>query len=396
MGGTAAPRDGRTTGTPRDQRERARRLRLDMEPPTAALRTASSGPARRARPPASEPDAARAALDFLRACCARPTRPGQRPARRPSSARPARCRPPARDIARRAARRLRGDYAQDEWGFDEEFVEIVYPLLRVHVRALVAGRGVGVENVPAHGRALLVANHAGVLPWDATMMSVAILKEHPLPRLPALHGARLGVPAAVGERVHAPHRRRGRIALQRHTPARAGPPGDGLPRGRRRAQASRSPSATGCSASGAAASSSSRCAPARRSCRSRSSGREEIYPKLGESRLLARLTGAPYFPITPTFPLARAARRDPAAVEVADRVLRRRSTCRSYGPEAAEDRALVFELSERVRDTIQEKVLREPRQARLRVPLALRTGAAEGAAGRCASSFATCAGQQTG
>ena len=28
----------------------------------------------------------------------------------------------------------------------------------------------------------------------------------------------------------------------------------------------------------------------------------------------------------------------------------------SYGPEAADDRALVFELSERVRDTIQEKV----------------------------------------
>ena len=27
-----------------------------------------------------------------------------------------------------------------------------------------------------------------------------------------------------------------------------------------------------------------------------------------------------------------------------------------YGPEAAEDRALVFELSERVRETIQEKV----------------------------------------
>ena len=42
----------------------------------------------------------------------------------------------------------------------------------------------GVENVPAHGRAMLVANHAGVLPWDATMMSVAILKEHPLPRYP--------------------------------------------------------------------------------------------------------------------------------------------------------------------------------------------------------------------
>src|SRR5256886_17017256 len=31
-------------------------------------------------------------------------------------------------------------------------------------------------------------------------------------------------------------------------------------------------------------------------------GSEEIHPKIGESALLARLTGAPYFPITPTFP----------------------------------------------------------------------------------------------
>ena len=31
-------------------------------------------------------------------------------------------------------------------------------------------------------------------------------------------------------------------------------------------------------------------------------GSEEIYPKLGESSLLARLAGAPFFPLTPTFP----------------------------------------------------------------------------------------------
>ena len=36
----------------------------------------------------------------------------------------------------------------------------------------------GVHNVPATGRALLVANHAGILPWDGTMMSIAILRSH--------------------------------------------------------------------------------------------------------------------------------------------------------------------------------------------------------------------------
>ena len=42
----------------------------------------------------------------------------------------------------------------------------------------------GAQHVPAHGRALLAANHAGILPWDATMISIALLREHPLPRYP--------------------------------------------------------------------------------------------------------------------------------------------------------------------------------------------------------------------
>ena len=50
----------------------------------------------------------------------------------------------------------------------------------------MAGRGRrACSNVPAHGRALLVSNHAGSLfPFDASMMPVAIMKEHPLPRWP--------------------------------------------------------------------------------------------------------------------------------------------------------------------------------------------------------------------
>ena len=41
----------------------------------------------------------------------------------------------------------------------------------------------GVCNVPSHGRGLIVSNHSGSLfPFDATMIGVAIMKEHPLPR----------------------------------------------------------------------------------------------------------------------------------------------------------------------------------------------------------------------
>ena len=40
----------------------------------------------------------------------------------------------------------------------------------------------GIENVPAAGGALLVSNHSGALPPDATMIGKAIREEHPYPR----------------------------------------------------------------------------------------------------------------------------------------------------------------------------------------------------------------------
>ncbi|MFL5883735.1 MAG: lysophospholipid acyltransferase family protein, partial [Thermoleophilaceae bacterium] len=80
--------------------------------------------------------------------------------------------------------RLRGDYREDEWGLDEGFAEAAYPLLEFMYERWWRVTATGVKNVPSHGRALLVANHAGILPWDGTMMSVALLKEHPLPRYP--------------------------------------------------------------------------------------------------------------------------------------------------------------------------------------------------------------------
>src|SRR5215208_8500168 len=40
----------------------------------------------------------------------------------------------------------------------------------------------GIENVPANGGGLLVSNHSGALPPDATMIGKAIKEEHPHPR----------------------------------------------------------------------------------------------------------------------------------------------------------------------------------------------------------------------
>lgn len=88
----------------------------------------------------------------------------------------------ARERVRTVARRLEDGSHEDEWGFDEGLVEAVRPLLDfLYTRWWRVG-SIGIENVPAHGRVLLAANHAGVLPWDAAMISVGILREHPLPR----------------------------------------------------------------------------------------------------------------------------------------------------------------------------------------------------------------------
>jgi 1-acyl-sn-glycerol-3-phosphate acyltransferase len=84
-------------------------------------------------------------------------------------------------------------------------------------------------------------------------------------------------------------------------------------------------------------------------------GSEEIYPKVGEAPALARLIGSPYFPLTPTFPWLGPLGVVPLPsrwrIEFGDPI----DTAR-FGPEAAEDRSFVFELSEQVRKAIQDKV----------------------------------------
>ncbi len=72
-------------------------------------------------------------------------------------------------------RRLTGDYPVDEYGFDPEITQqffmaalrpIAHKWFRVEVR--------GAENIPAHGGALVVSNHSGTVPVDGLMTGVAI------------------------------------------------------------------------------------------------------------------------------------------------------------------------------------------------------------------------------
>jgi len=260
-----------------------------------------------------------------------------------------------RDTLEAIALRLQGEYHEDEWGFDEQFVEAIFPLFEFLYEVWWRVEAAGARNVPSHGRALLVANHAGSLfPFDATMMTMALMKEHPLPRWPrflVLDWAFV-LPFLSGFM-----RRAGGVPASPHNAERLlesdqvvmvfpeGVKGTGKPFSERyrlqrfgRGGFVEVALRTGAPIVPVAV-----------------VGSEEIYPKLGESRALARATGAPFVPITPTFPWLGLLGLVPLPsrwrIEFCEPI-----SLADQPAEAAEDRRLVFDLSEQVRETIQEKL----------------------------------------
>jgi 1-acyl-sn-glycerol-3-phosphate acyltransferase len=258
----------------------------------------------------------------------------------------------ARRTVQRLVRRLEGDYPEDEWGFDEGFAELVEPFFGFMYDRWWRVKVDGTHNVPSHGRAMLAANHAGILPWDATMISVALLRAHPLPRHPrflVLDWA-FDLPwvsifiRKVGGIVASPYNAL-RLLEQDELVAvfPEGVKGSGKPYGERyrvqrfgrggfveialRAGAPIVPVAV--------------------------VGSEEIYPKLADVPALARLIGAPFFPLTPTFPWLGPLGAIPLPsrwrIEFCEPI-----ETAPYGPEAAGDRRAVLELTERVRDRVQQ------------------------------------------
>lgn len=253
----------------------------------------------------------------------------------------------------RLVRRMAGEYHEDEWGFDEEFAEAAFPIFDFLYRSWWRIQVEGMENVPGHGRALLVSNHAGsVFPFDATMIGTAIQKEHPLPRwskalvlnwafdLPFVSYfiRRIGGVAANPANLTR--------LLEQDQPVMVFPEGVkgfGKPFSERyrlqrfgRGGFVEVALETGSPIVPVAV-----------------VGSEEIYPKLGESSALAKLIGAPYVPLTPTFPwlgplglLPLPSRWRIEFLEPID--------LSGYGPGASEDRSLVFDLSEQVREMIQD------------------------------------------
>ena len=70
----------------------------------------------------------------------------------------------------------------DDFGFDEPAAKTWWPLFEFLYRVWWRVTSSGFENVPGTGRALLVANHSGVLPWDGAMVKTGLRLEHPARR----------------------------------------------------------------------------------------------------------------------------------------------------------------------------------------------------------------------
>lgn len=254
-------------------------------------------------------------------------------------------------------RRLSGDYPIDDYGFDQDLTEhVVMPLSRPLYQRWWRVRTLGITHVPDTGGALLVANHAGTLPFDAVMTKLSVYDEHPRRR----HVRELAADLALKAPVIGPLARKTGNTLANADDAvnllhagelvgvwPEGFKGIGKPyRDRYKLQrfgrggfvevAMRAgvpiiPVAT--------------------------IGSEEIYPIVANIKPLARLLGVPYFPLTWQFPLLGPLGLVPLpskwVIEFGDPI-----HTEQYGKEAADDPMLVFEITNRVRDTIQQMIYR--------------------------------------
>jgi 1-acyl-sn-glycerol-3-phosphate acyltransferase len=249
-------------------------------------------------------------------------------------------------------RRLTGDYEVDDFGYDEELTDqVLMSLLRPVYEKYFRVEVKGIENIPAEGGALIVANHSGTMPLDGLMMQVAVHDHHPAGRhlrllaadlvfvLPVVNelARKLGHTLACAEDAE---RLLGAGELVGVMPE--GFKGIGKPFGERyklqrfgRGGFVSTALRTGtpivpCSVVGA----------------------EEIYPMIGNAKTLARVLGFPYFPLTPTFPWLGPLGAIPLPTKWTIQFGEPIATD-GYPAEAADDPMLMFNLTDQVREQIQ-------------------------------------------
>ncbi|UCG25143.1 MAG: acyltransferase family protein [Chloroflexota bacterium] len=255
------------------------------------------------------------------------------------------------DIVRR---RFKGDYETDEWGLDWEYLEAVRPFLDFMYKVYWRVETTGIEHIPDYDRALLVSNHSGQLPWDGAMIMTAILNEHPaqrlvrnlyanwFPTLPFLSATLVKMGQALasvenGTRLLEQdelvgvfpegYKGVGKLFKDRYKLARFGR--GGFVKMALNTQSPIIPVSV--------------------------VGAEETYISLAKSPTLARLTGFPYFPISPRFPWLGPLGAIPWPtkwyIDFGEPI-----SMEAYGLDAAEDMVLVSQLTDQVRNIVQEMI----------------------------------------
>lgn len=248
-------------------------------------------------------------------------------------------------------RRLTGDYTVDDYGFDQEITErfmltamrpIAQKWFRVEIR--------GAENIPTTGGALVVSNHSGTIPVDGLMTAVSI-RDHTGRFLRPLGADLVFRLPVVGDLA-----RKGGATLACNEDAERmlrggelvgvwpeGFKGIGKPFSERYKlqRFGRGGFVSAAIRTGVPIIPTSVV------------GAEEIYPLVGNIPSLARLLGIPYLPITPLFPLLGPLGLIPLPskwlIEFGEPI-----RTDDYDVGAADDPMLVFNVTDQVRESIQQ------------------------------------------
>ncbi|MGN6299620.1 MAG: lysophospholipid acyltransferase family protein [Angustibacter sp.] len=248
-------------------------------------------------------------------------------------------------------RRLAGDYVVDEFGFDADLTEALLPALRPLYRSWFRVEVRGIENIPADGGALVVANHSGTIALDSLMTQLAVHDEHPAHRNLRMLGADLVFATPFV----------GSIARKTGSTLATNPDAERLlrsgevvgvwPEGFKgigkpfseRYKLQRFGRGGFVSAALQTGAPIVPCSIV---------GAEEIYPVLGNFKTLARLLGLPYLPMTPTFPwlglLGLVPLPSKWIIEFGTPIET------AAHRDSADDPMLVFNLTDQVRETIQQ------------------------------------------
>lgn len=247
-------------------------------------------------------------------------------------------------------KRMSGDYEVDEFGFDPQITEVlaaaIEPLAEKWFRLEVRG----IENIPADGGALLVANHSGTVPIDGLITGYAVKKYSGRNLRPLGADLVFSLPfvGQIARKVGATlactedaerllttgelagvwpegFKGIGKPFAERYKLQRFGR--GGFVSSAMRAQVPIVPVSI--------------------------VGAEEIYPLVGNVPSLARLLGLPYLPITPFFPLLGPLGMVPLPskwiIEFGEPI-----RTDAYDPESADDPMLLFNVTDQVRETIQQ------------------------------------------